>query len=106
VPDCPGEAIGPSVGDINNVVMVLPKLANSVVDTLDWRIPMITYLRDHSVRTDRSIQWINFKYVLIGDELYRRTSSDVMLKCLGLDDAILSMAEMHEGVCGTHQSAP
>lgn len=69
MPDCPGDAIGPSADDINNVVMVLPMLANSVVDTLDWGIPMITYLRDHSVRTDRSIQRINFKYVIISDEL-------------------------------------
>lgn len=37
---------------------------------------------------------------------YRRTPSDVMLKCLGPDDAILSMPEMHEGICGTHQLAP
>jgi hypothetical protein len=25
---------------------------------------------------------------------------------LGPDDAILAMAEVHEGICGTHQSAP
>jgi hypothetical protein len=40
------------------------------------------------------------------DELYRRTVNDVLLKCLGPDDAILAMAEVHEGICGTHQSAP
>jgi hypothetical protein len=44
-----------------------------------------------------------FKYVLIDDELYNRTVNDVLLKCLGLDDAMLAMAEVHEGICGTHQ---
>ena len=28
-----------------------------------------------------------------------------MLKCLGPDDAVLAMAKVHEGICGTHQSA-
>jgi hypothetical protein len=42
----------------------------------------------------------------MSDELYRRTVNDVLLKCLGPDDAILAMAEVHEGICGTHQSAP
>jgi hypothetical protein len=46
------------------------------------------------------------KYVLMDDELYRRTVNDVLLKCLGPDDAILAMTEVHEGICGTHQSAP
>jgi hypothetical protein len=27
-----------------------------------------------------------------------------MLKCLDPDDAMLSMAEVHEGICGAHRS--
>jgi hypothetical protein len=38
--------------------------------------------------------------------LYHRTPSDVLVKCLGSDDAILAMAEVHEGNCVTHQSTP
>jgi hypothetical protein len=41
----------------------------------------------------------------MSDELYHRTINDVLLKCLGPGDAILAMAEVHEGICGTHQSA-
>jgi hypothetical protein len=29
-----------------------------------------------------------------------------LLKCLGPDDVILAMAELHEGIYGTHKSAP
>jgi hypothetical protein len=39
-------------------------------------------------------------------ELYRRTFDDILLKCLGPGDDILAMDEVHEGICGTHQSAP
>jgi hypothetical protein len=42
----------------------------------------------------------------MSDELYRRIVNDILLKCLGPDDAILAMVEVHEGICGTHQSAP
>ena len=39
-------------------------------------------------------------------ELYRRTPEDLLFKCLDSDQAKLAMAEVHEGICGTHQSAP
>jgi hypothetical protein len=54
---------------------------------------------------DKNIRCIAFKYVLMSNELYRRTVNDVLLTCLDLGDAILAMAEVHEGICGTHQSA-
>jgi hypothetical protein len=69
-------------------------------------MPLIEYLRDPSVKTDRGVRRIAFKYVLIDDELYRRTPSDIFLRCLAPNDATLTMVEVHEGICGTHQSAP
>jgi hypothetical protein len=44
------------------------------------------------------------KYILIDNELNRRTIDDVLLKCLEPDDVILAMDEVHEGICDTHQS--
>jgi hypothetical protein len=29
----------------------------------------------------------------------------VLLKCLGSDQSRIAMGEVHEGICGTHQSA-
>ena len=56
--------------------------------------------------TERNIRHLAFKYILIDDELYRRTAEDVLLKCLYSDQAHVAMGEVHEGICGTHQSAP
>jgi hypothetical protein len=80
--------------------------ADNEADAIDWRAPIINYLRNPNVRTDRNVRRTTFKYVLMSDELYRRTVNDVLLKCLGPGDAILAMAEVHEGICGTHQLAP
>jgi hypothetical protein len=73
---------------------------------IDWRMPFVTYPRDRSIGTERNIRQVAFKHVLINDGLYRQTPSDVLLKCLGPDDATLAMAEVHEGICGIHQLAP
>jgi ribonuclease HI len=80
--------------------------ADGEVDASDWRTPMINYLQNPNIRTDKNIWRTTFEYVLMSDELYRRTVNDVLLKCLSPDDAILAIAEVHEGICGTHQSAP
>ena len=72
----------------------------------DWRIPIISYLKDPGRGAERNIHSAAFKYVLINDELYRRTAKDLLLKCLDLDQAKVAMGEVHEGICGTHQSAP
>jgi hypothetical protein len=76
--------------------VLLINLADNEADTSDWRTPITNYLRNPNIRTDKNIQRIAIKYVLMSDELYRRTVNDVLLKCLGPDVAILAMAEVHE----------
>ena len=66
----------------------------------------MTYLKDSGHGAERSIRRLAFKYTLIDDELYRRTAEDILLKCLGSDQGRVAMGEVHEGICGTHQSAP
>ena len=68
-------------------------------------MPVITYLRDPDRGAERNIRHLAFKYVLINGELYRRTAKDLLLKCLDSDQAKVSMGVVHEGICGTHQSA-
>jgi hypothetical protein len=72
----------------------------------DWRKPLVDYLHNPSSSVDRKVRRWALKFVLDDGELYRRTADDLLLKCLGPDQARLAMAEVHEGICGTHQSAP
>ena len=51
----------------------------------DWRVPIVTYLKDPGHGAERNIRCLAFKYILIDDELYRRTAEDVLLKCLDSD---------------------
>jgi hypothetical protein len=103
VSDLPGMGAGPS--NVAGKVLLIDS-ADNRADAIDWRSPIINYLRNPDVRTNRNVRRTTFKYVLMSDELYRRTVNDVLLKCLGPGDAILAIAEVHEGICGTHQSTP
>jgi hypothetical protein len=75
-------------------------------DLCDWRAPLLVYLRDPSAKVDKSVRQSAFKYMLHNDKLYRRTTEDVLLKCLGSDQARVAMGKVHKGICGMHQSAP
>ena len=69
-------------------------------------MPIVSYLKDPGRGGERNIRHLAFKYILIDDELYRRTADDALLKCLGTDQTRVAMGEVHEGIYGTHQSAP
>ena len=45
------------------------------------------------------------KYVLIGDDMFYRTLEGLLFKCLGPSESNRLLHEVHEGACGTHQSA-
>src|SRR4051812_49897857 len=45
------------------------------------------------------------RYVLIVDDMCYRTLEGVPLRCLGPAEANRLLHEVHEGACGTHQSA-
>jgi hypothetical protein len=72
----------------------------------DWRKPIADYLQDPSQKVNKGIRRIAFKFSLINDELYRHTAENLLLKCLDHDQAKIAMGAVHEGICGTHQSAP
>jgi len=79
--------------------------AVSAVRADDWRTDIINYLKDPSKKVERRVWFQATKYVLLEDELYYRTIDGILLRCLGDDEAKNLMGEIHEGVCGAHQSA-
>jgi len=71
----------------------------------DWRREIIDYLKDPSRKVERRVRFQATKYVLLEEELYYRTIDGVLLKCLTDDESKSLMGEIHERVCGAHQSA-
>jgi len=76
-----------------------------VIDAADWRADLINYLKEPARGATRQVRNKALRYALIGDDLYFRTLEDLLLKCVGPTEAKELMHDVHEGTCGTHQSA-
>ena len=71
----------------------------------DWRKEIVDYLKDPSKKVNRKIRFQVIKYVLLEGELYYWTIDGVLLRCIDKEEAKALMGEIHEGVCGSDQSA-
>ena len=72
----------------------------------DWRQELIQYLANPSAQVDYKLKQRALKYVLVDGELFRRSQEGMLLKCLGIEEALKVMGEVHEGICGAHKSGP
>ncbi|CAN6712994.1 unnamed protein product [Malus baccata var. baccata] len=70
----------------------------------DWRSPIIHHLKDPSSPASKKNRQQATKYVLWAKNLLRKTPDGLLLKCLGQEESMRVMAEVHEGVCGAHQA--
>jgi ribonuclease HI len=81
------------------------KVEIAAITADDWRYDVHQYLHNPSQSASRKLRYKALKYTLLDDELYYRTIDGVLLKCLSADQAKVAIGEVHEGICGTHQSA-
>ncbi|CAN6703779.1 unnamed protein product [Malus baccata var. baccata] len=63
----------------------------------DWRSPIIHHLNDLSSPTSKKNRQQATKYVLWMKYLLRKTPDGLLLKCLGQEESMRVMAEVHEG---------
>ncbi|XP_070660486.1 uncharacterized protein [Malus domestica] len=70
----------------------------------DWRTPIIQYLKDPSFPTSKKNIRQAIKYVMWDKMMLRRTPDGLLLKCLGQDESMRVMAEIHEEIYGAHQA--
>ena len=74
----------------------------------DWRAPIVSYLRNPNGCNDNTLKLKARKYVLMGepeDVLYKRGAEGLLLRCVSKYESLqVLLAEVHEGICGAHQS--
>ena len=70
----------------------------------DWRKPLVDYLRIPTGSTDHKIKYHALSYVLIENELFKKTTEGILLKCLGESEAYVAVSNVHSGACGAHQA--
>ena len=84
---------------------VFQEILSSETLTNDWRVEIADYLKNPSQKVTRKLRYKSTKYVLLDDQLYYKTVNRVLLKCLNKEEAKVLMCEVHEGICGAHQSS-
>jgi hypothetical protein len=85
-----------------NLVEIL--VINKITDD-DWRKPIVSYLENPDGTTCRKIKYRALSYMIVGNELFKKTPEGVLLKCLGGTEAYSAVSNTHSGSCGTHQAA-
>jgi hypothetical protein len=76
-----------------------------LLDQGDWRADIFNYLNDSARGAPKRIRYKAMRYILIEDDMFHRTLEGLLLKCLGPIESNRLLHEVHEGTCGTHQSA-
>jgi hypothetical protein len=71
----------------------------------DWRKEIVDYLKDPSRKVSRKLRYKAIKFVLLDERLYYKSLEGVLLQCLVQEEAKRMMSEVHDGLCGAHQSA-
>ncbi|KAM1475185.1 hypothetical protein ACFX2I_031117 [Malus domestica] len=70
----------------------------------DLRTTITQYLKKSVFPTSKKNKQQVTKYVMWEGNLLRKTLDRLLLKCLGQEESMKVMAEIHEGICGAHQT--
>jgi hypothetical protein len=70
----------------------------------DWRKEIVNYLDNPSRKVSRKLRYKAIKFVLLDGHLFYKSLDGVLLQCLGPEEAKKMMSEVHDGLCGAHQS--
>ncbi|XP_070677779.1 uncharacterized protein [Malus domestica] len=70
----------------------------------DWRKPIMQYLDNSNGKHSRKTRGHATNYVTYQNELYRKGKDGLLLLCLSPQEGAQAISEVHEGVCGAHQS--
>nr|KYP32048.1 Retrovirus-related Pol polyprotein from transposon opus [Cajanus cajan] len=91
-----------------------PSLSDKLVNVSDsedlgWMTSIWGYLKEGTLPGDkdeaRKERMRSAKFVIIGDELFKRGVSTPLLKCLTTSQATYVIKEIHQGICGMHSGA-
>ncbi|XP_073049435.1 uncharacterized protein [Primulina eburnea] len=70
----------------------------------DWRDDMKQVLESTGRDIPHGLKMRTLNYVLVEGDLYRKGLDGLLLRCIGFPEALEIMKQVHEGVCGAHQS--
>nr|ABF95942.1 retrotransposon protein, putative, unclassified, expressed [Oryza sativa Japonica Group] len=105
VKDASGEDSPVSLNNSSGATEV-ERVVADIETTDDWRTPLIKFIGSKELpEDDAEAEKISCKakvYYMIGNDLYKKASNGVLLKCVSSDDGRHLLLDIHEGICGSH----
>ncbi|XP_074371670.1 uncharacterized protein LOC141712576 [Apium graveolens] len=90
----------------NSSISPISTDVNCISPSQDWRTPIIQYIEgclpEMTESDKRKMAYKARNYCLENNQLFRRSLTVPLLKCIGEDEATLAMIEVHAGICGEH----
>ncbi|XP_021305563.1 uncharacterized protein LOC110431172 [Sorghum bicolor] len=78
-------------------------------DSPDWRYPLLQRLVDDTLPSDqaeaRRVARRAKTFVLLDGEMYKRSPSGILMRCIPRQEGIKLLEDIHSGACG-HHAAP
>jgi len=79
----------------------------------DWQIQLIEFIKEFKLpphvdpKSAEAARIIRHSkgFVLVSDNLYKRSTSGILMKCVTLEEGKNILKEIHEGVCGNHAAS-
>ncbi|XP_028193320.1 uncharacterized protein LOC114378935 [Glycine soja] len=90
-----------SMDDLQERIQILA--IDNMLDN-DWRKSIVEYLENPIGNVARKIKYRALNYVIVGNDLFKKTAEGVLLKCLSESEAYLAVSHVHSGACGSHQA--
>ncbi|XP_062013819.1 uncharacterized protein LOC133730203 [Rosa rugosa] len=70
----------------------------------DWRLPIIKFHKNPQGNDDRKTRYLAGHFIIYKEAVYRKSSDDLLLLCIGGQETLEVMRDVHEGICGAHQA--
>ena len=105
----PPQPVGPSNPTEVEIPAVIDLVQEVLAVTPEWTVPYIAYLLRQELPEDeveaRQIVRRSKAYTVMGEELYKKSASGVVQRCISPEEGQQILQEIHSGTCGHHASS-
>src|SRR6266542_4882804 len=100
----------PTISEKAVELAIKPTEAEVFAINPDWTTPYLNYLLRDELPEDRAeaerIAPRSRRYVVVrGEELYHRSASGILMRCISEEDGRKLIKEIHSGTCGNHAAS-
>jgi transcription antitermination factor NusG len=108
-PSVPGTSQPMEINYVSPEMMEIDQAVFTVREVPSWAHPIMDFLMDGQVPADeteaRRVTRRSNGYTIINKEIYKRSATGVLQRCVESAEGLEMLREIHQGECGHHTSS-